>query len=480
MDRFKVPGVAVAVVSEGKVALTKGYGVAHLDRNEPVDERTLFGIASNTKLFTATALAILVDEGKLRWDDRVIDILPGFRLGDAYVTRELTVKDLLVHRSGLPLGAGDLLWWPNSTYAADEVVDRLRHLPFATSFRSAYAYDNVLYLVAGKVVEELSGQTYSDFLARRIFTARDMSESHPSYPSALTAKGLAGTYAEIEGIIHEVEPYTSDVIGPAGGIVSCAVDMAKWLLVQLNRGGGLFSPERSKELWTIVTPMPISEAAPELRPIQPTMLGYALGIAASDYRGRRVLTHTGGLPGFSSFVGLLPEDDAGIAILTNAESEAAYNAIKNVFFDHVADAEPTDWVNLLEALQTRNRHKHREESAAREAKRNPQSNPSLSLDAYAGIYEDPWYGRIEIGVCGHKLVINFLKTPALQGTLEHWQYDTFVARWDKRALRADAFVTFSLTPTGEVEGAKMASFTPEVDFSYDFADLRLKRIPENA
>ncbi len=168
MKEFQVPGVGLAIVKDGRVILAKGYGVRALGEPAAVDGRTLFGIASNTKIFTATALALLVEEGKLEWDAPVVRYLPGFALSDPYVTRELTIRDLLVHRSGLGLGAGDLLWWPESTYDRKEIVRRLRFIPLATSFRNAYAYDNVLYSVAGEVIETVSGQTWEDFVARRI------------------------------------------------------------------------------------------------------------------------------------------------------------------------------------------------------------------------------------------------------------------------------------------------------------------------
>ena len=236
MTVFEVPGISLAVVKDGRVVVARGYGVRRLGAPEPVDSRTLFGIASNTKVFTATALGILVDEGKVRWDAPVIDYLPWFQMSDPYVTREMTVRDLLVHRSGLGLGAGDLLWWPASTYNRKEVAQRLRYLPLATSFRSAYAYDNVLYLVAGEVIEAVSGMSWEDFVQSRILAKVGMTTSNVRHSDATKAGNVATPHAPVDGKVRPIAPFDSDNTNPAGGINSNAEDMAKWLLVQLAEG----------------------------------------------------------------------------------------------------------------------------------------------------------------------------------------------------------------------------------------------------
>src|SRR5213596_214881 len=204
MRDFEVPGLAIAVVQDGRVLLAKGYGVRKLGDPAPVDDKTLFGIASNTKAFTATALGILVEEGKLRWDAPVIDYLPWFAMYDPYVTRELTIRDLLVHRSGLGLGAGDLLWWPTSTYDRKEIARRLRFIKPATSFRSAYAYDNVLYLVAGQLIEKVSGQSWEDFVRTRILQPVGMTGSTVRHSDAATSGNVATTHAEVDGVVKVI------------------------------------------------------------------------------------------------------------------------------------------------------------------------------------------------------------------------------------------------------------------------------------
>src|SRR3954466_7663489 len=290
MAAFEVPGISLAIVKDGKVIVARGYGVRKLGNPAPVDAKTLFGIASNTKAFTATALGILVDEGKIRWGAPVIDYLPWFQLSDPYVTREMTVRDLLVHRSGLGLGAGDLLWWPASTYNRKEIARRLRYIPLATSFRSAYAYDNVLYLVAGEVIEAVSGQSWEDFMASRILAKVGMTGSNVRHSDATKAGNVATPHAAVEGKVRPIAPFDSDNTNPAGGINSNAEDMAKWMLVQvaegkLAQGSGLIRPATARELTAIVTPIPVGSGAPELAAIRPNFSGYALGFGVRDYRG---------------------------------------------------------------------------------------------------------------------------------------------------------------------------------------------------
>jgi len=259
MKRFQVPGLCVAVVKNGRVVLAKGYVVREIGKPAKVDSKTLFGIASNTKAFTATALALLVEEGKIKWDGRVIDYLPWFQLSDPYVTRELTIQDLLVHRSGLGLGAGDLLWWPPSTYDRKEIARRLRYIPLATGFRSAYAYDNVLYTVAGEVIETISGMTWEDFVQKRILDVVGMTTSNVRHSDAVNGGNIATTHGEIEGTVRVIKPFASDNTNPAGGINSNADDMAKWMIVQMDSGRvsgkkRLFSPQTARTLWSIVLP----------------------------------------------------------------------------------------------------------------------------------------------------------------------------------------------------------------------------------
>ncbi|HEY0778338.1 MAG TPA: serine hydrolase [Gemmatirosa sp.] len=494
LQTFDVPGAAVAVVKDGRVLIAKGYGVRTLGRPEPVDDNTRFGIASNTKAFTATALALLVEEGKVEWDAPVVRYLPEFALYDPWVTREITVRDLLVHRSGLGLGAGDLLWWPASTYDRAEIMRRLRFIKPATSFRSAYAYDNVLYLVAGRLIERVSGRSWEDFVRERILTPVGMTGSTVRHSDAAQAGGAADVatpHAEVDGRTRAVVPMTSDNTNPAGGVNSTAADMARWMLVQLDSGRidgtrRLFAASSARELWTTVTPLPAPRAqvAPGFEHLRSPFSGYALGFFTSDYRGRYQLQHSGGLPGYTSLVTMLPDARIGVAVLTNAESGAAWEAITLRTVDALLGVTPPDYV----ALYTRSREARRAYVARSAghagAARDSTARPSLPLARYAGAYEDAWYGRVDVayepGPNGGKLVMRFAHTPQLTGELVPWQHDTFVARWRDRELRGDAYVTFALTPDGKIDEVKLAPASPDVDFSFDFQDLLLRPVADTA
>jgi len=477
MRDFDVPGVAVAIVLNGRVVLAKGYGVRKLGETTPVDERTLFGIASNTKAFTATALGLLVEEGKLQWDAPVINYLPWFAMYDPFVTRELTIRDLLVHRSGLGLGAGDLLWWPTSTYDRKEISRRLRYIKPATSFRSAFAYDNVLYSVAGEVIESVSSQTWEDFVASRILARVGMTGSSVRHSAAAAGGNVATPHAPINGRVQPIAPFGSDNTNPAGGINSSAVDMAKWMIVQLDSGrmaeGRLFSQRTARELWSVVTPLRTGIPPAELASLRANFSGYGLGFFLRDYRGLKMVWHTGGLPGYVSRVTLFPDRKLGVAVLTNQESGEAFEAISWRLIDHYLSAPVTDWAAAYRTLKLRGDSAVAAEQRSAVAQRDTASRPSLPLAKYAGTYRDAWYGDITITLEGGKLVMRFTHSPPLTGDLEHFQYDTFIARWRDRELRADAYVTFALKPDGSIDQVKMAAVSPATDFSFDFQDLLL-------
>ena len=479
MRTFAVPGLALSVVRDARVVVARGYGVRKLGEPAPVDARTLFGIASNTKLFTATALGLLVEERKIEWDAPVVRYLPAFQMWDPYVTRELTVRDLLVHRSGLGLGAGDLLWWPASTYDRKEIARRLRFIQPATSFRSAYAYDNVLYLVAGELIETVSGQSWEDFVSARILAKVGMDGSNVRHSAAAGNGNIAVPHAPINGVVRPINPFDSDNTNPAGGINAGADDMAKWLIVQLAHGrladgSRLFSENTWRQLTTMVTPMPIGNPAAELAALRPNFRGYALGLNVLDYRGRKVLMHSGGLPGYVSRVMMIPDEGVGIAVLTNQESGEAFDAIAYRIADHYLGAPATDWVAAYQKVAARQDASTADADRNTASARDAASRPSLPLAKYAGTYVDAWYGNITITPEGEKLVMRFSHTPLLVGEMEHWQHDTFAVRWRDRELRADAFVTFALNPDGSIDQAKMKAISPSTDFSFDFQDLLLK------
>lgn len=481
MRTFEVPGLGLAIVKDGKALAAKGYGIRTLGAPAAVDAQTLFAIASNTKVFTAAALGLLVEEGKLAWDAPVVRFLPWFQLADPYVTRELTVRDLLVHRSGLGLGAGDLLIWPPSNLSRTEIVKRLRYVPLRTSFRNAYAYDNVLYLAAGEVIQAVSGRTWEDFVAERILKRVGMDGSVLRQDDFVRAPNRASAHAPIEGVVRAVKPFETDAMSPAGGISSSAADMAKWVRVLLNEGAlpdgtRLFSEATARELTALVTPIPVGAPPAELAALRRNFNGYALGLNVHDYRGRKVVTHTGGLSGYVSKVTLIPELELGVVVLTNQESSDAFMAATFHILDYYLGAPPTDWTAAYAAVRARNRAETADVVGKAAAARDAGSKPSLPVGRYAGLYRDAWYGDIAIAEEGGALVVRFAHSPGLVGDCEHWQHDTFVVRWRDRELRADAFLTFALNPDGTIDQAKMAPVSPDTDFSYDFQDLLLKPV----
>ena len=482
---FNVPGIAVAVVKDGKVVLEKGYGVRSIETKAPVTAHTLFRIASNTKAFTAAAMAILVDEGKVHWNDHVVDLLPGFQMYDSYVTREMTVADLFVHRSGLGLGEGDLMFFPPSDLTREEILHRLRFLKPATSFRSSYAYDNLLYLVAGSIIPAVTGKSWDDFVRERIFTPLGMSESVLNTAAFLKARDIATPHSELDGKPVVVEQENVDNNAPAGSIASCVHDLAKWMMVQLNRGEmdsgrRLFSEAQSRTMWRGLTIMPIptypKEAPKVLDALKPNFSEYALGWHTEDYRGHKLVGHTGGLSGFVSRTFLVPDQKLGIVILTNAEHDGAHTALAWSIADEFLGAPKTDWIGAYRELEKLEGQEIAKVLSASAGKRNANSKPSLPLASYAGTYRDQWYGDIIIREENGKLTIQFSHTKALAGSLEHWQYDTFVARWKERSMNADAYVTFNLKPDGSIDEVRMKAVSPATDFSFDFQDLLLRPV----
>lgn len=481
MATFDVPGIAIAIVKDGKVVAAQGFGVRKLGEPAPVDGQTIFEIASNSKAFTAAALAMLVDEGKLAWDDPVTRHLPDFRMYDAYVTHEMTVRDLLVHRSGLGLGAGDLLWWPTTQFTTDEIIERLQYIRPATSFRNSYAYDNLLYIVAGKIIAQKAGKPWGDAVRERILKPVGMNTTTTSLAENAGNANVSNAHSKINGKAAPVKAMpVANAVG-AVGINTNAEDLARWMNVLLDQGRigkdasgqdvRLFSEKQSREMWTAQTPIKISEPKPALEATRPNFYAYGLGFQLRDYKGRKLAMHGGALQGFYSRVLLVPEEKLGIAILTNAESGGSLSALQYRLLDQYMGIAPADWIKIIGDMEKEAYEKDLAAQKKASATRAGKSQPSLPMTAYDGEYQDAWYGLVTIRPEGKKRVMSFSKTPDLIGELEHFQHDTFIVRWKERNFNADAYVTFSLNPDGSIERMKMEPVSSQTDFSYDFADL---------
>jgi CubicO group peptidase (beta-lactamase class C family) len=477
MKTFEVPGISISIVKDGKVVLANGYGVRKLGDPAPVDANTLFGIGSNTKAFTAAAIATLVDEGKLNWDDPVYERLKGFEMYDPYVSKEMRIRDLLCHRSGLGLGEGDLMFWPHTSFTRDDVVYRVRFLKPATSFRSHYAYSNLMFVTAGQVVAATSGDTWDAYLREKIFLPLGMKSTNTSTDAYREGDNWAHPHSKVEGKLQVIPFENLDNAGPAGSINSSAADLAKWAMMQLNHGQipgtdkRLFSEKAWHEMWSQQTVVPVGEETPEeIRALKPHFAGYGLGWFLRDYKGRKLVGHSGGVAGFVTRVLMVPEENLGVVILTNAEEDFAFESILYHILDSYFGGPTEDYIAAFKSVEDKEHKKAEETMAKAAAARDANSKPSLPLKKYAGDYSDPWYGTVTIRQESGGLVLNFLRTDKGVADLQHWQYDTFKAHWRDRTVE-DAFVTFALKPDGTIDHFTMAAVSPLADFSFDYQDL---------
>ena len=475
-NEWKIPGLAVAIVKDGQVVLAKGYGIKTFSKKEKVDEQTLFAIASNTKAFTAAALAILVEEGKIDWDDRVRTYLPYFTLYDPYVTEAMTIRDLLCHRSGLKTFSGDLLWYETS-YSTVEVIKRARYLTPAYGFRSKYGYSNIMFMAAGEIVPAVTGMPWQDFVKERIFKPLGMKTTHTGtsdlkkYPNVATPH-----YVYLDGKTITV-PYTpTDNFGGAGSINSNVLEMAQWLKMLLNKGvfaeRRILAEESLGEMWSSQIPLPVRPTNRELFP-STHFTTYGLGWVLADYQGYQLIYHGGALDGMISGVALVPEIDLGLVILTNSINRLP-SALMYKIIDTYLGTTPKDWSHIY--LQ-----RYRE-SVAKEMQREiklpktPAGKTSgpLKLEDYTGLYGGPMYGDASVTLEKGKLVLGFLPAPVLISDLAHLNYDTF-----RLKLRNDlsfvphgtGTVQFLRDPEGNV--VEMKVDIPNRDFWFD--ELQFKK-----
>ena len=455
MQQWEVPGLALAVVKDDSVVYLRGFGVRTLGRPEPVDPHTLFASASTTKAFTATALALLVDEGKVRWDDPVVKHLPEFQLADPYLTRELTVRDLLAHRSALP--TADLLWY-GSANDARAILRRLRHLRPTAGLRGRYAYNNNLYAVAGLVVEAASGMPWDAFVRRRILEPLEMRETATGYAGLLTRINVASPHLEVDDTLRVIPYRNLDNIAPAGAMNSSAAEMARWVRFQLDSarvsGRRLVSDSAWRETMTPQFVIPASSYYPAARLARPNFTAYGLGWFLQDYRGRKVALHTGSIDGMSALTALLPEERLGVVVLANLDHAELRHALMYRVFDLYLGGAPRDWSAELRALYGRLAEQGQARERAREARRVRGTRPTLPLRYYVGTYADSAYGELVVRLEEGKLVAEF--GPGFSGELEHWHYDTFRARWADRAL--DPWhLTFTQGTDGRINGVAVES-----------------------
>jgi CubicO group peptidase (beta-lactamase class C family) len=444
-----LPGVAIAVVRNDSVVYAKGFGVRELGKPAPVTAQTVFAIGSTSKAFTATALGMLVDAGKVRWDDPATKHLAELQLHDPYVTRELTVRDLLTHRSGLARGDRT---WASSGLSRAEVLRRVRFLEPSWSFRASYGYQNIMYLAAGTVVEKVSGQSWDEFMRDRFFTPLGMRRSVTSVTQLAQLPDVATPHERIKGAYTPVDWMNIDNIGPAGSINSSVQDMAQWIRLQL--GGGTYAgkklvePRTIRETHTPQMALRMSEQEEKLYPMT-NLTAYGLGWSLRDYHGRKMVAHGGAIRGMRAQVTLVPEDGIGVVALTNSPQSSFPTALANKAIDLFLSLPDHDWSALMLAQVKEGEQRAIAERNKVESDRAKGTSPSLPLARYTGTYADSMYGDIVVGLEGSSLVARF--GPEYTGDLTHWHYDTFEAAW-RSAVLGRTMMRFVVDAKGAVSG----------------------------
>jgi CubicO group peptidase (beta-lactamase class C family) len=445
---WQMPGMAVAVVKDGKVIFKKGFGVTQLGTKNMVDTQTIFGCGSTTKAMTAVCMALLVDEGKVTWDDAVIKHFPEFHLYDPAVTRELKIRDLFIHNSGV--GNADFLWGVMDV-PSEEIMRKMQLVEPSYSLRSSFIYQNIFYLAAGKVIEKITGQKWEDFIQARIFQPLGMKRTFSTLKSIKDSNQSKPHYL-VNGSIKVIEPTSADKVGPAGSVYSCIDDISKWVVCMLDsskyEGGRLLKPNTWTELFKPQVIVPASQFYPTMKIIKPNWTTYGLGWFQHDYKGKKINYHTGSLAGEIAIHGQLPDAKLGIYVFGNYDHAEVRHALVYKAFDVFALGGNRDWNTEFLALY--NDIKEKGEKAERdfEAKRVANTNPSKPLTDYAGKYSDSLYGEVEVTLVGNKLFVN--ANNFLKATLNHWHYETFRGEYEKDWY-GKAIATFTLNATGKIE-----------------------------
>lgn len=455
VELWNPPGLAVAVVKDGEIIFTKGYGVTTIGTNKTVDENTLFVCASTTKAFVAAGLAMLVDDGKLNWDDKVLNYLPEFQLKDPYLTREITIRDLLTHRTGI--GNTDYLW-SMMTISSDSALYKMRDVEKTYSLRSSFIYQNLMYLAAGKVIETISGETWGAFLKERIFKPLGMNDTYSLLEQIQSIENKADAHYEIDGEITKIEQMSADNIGPAGSMWSTANDTGKWIQFLLNKGvkdgKQLISPNNFAELFKPQQIIPANEFYPTQQATKPHWMTYGLGWFQHDYRGKMVQFHTGSLTGMVAIAGMIPEENIGVYVMGNLDHVELRHAIMYTVFDLFMDGKITrDWSKELHTLY------HPDVETSTESSPIKNANPSFKELALLGTYTSEQFGSIIISKKENQLLFNLNDT--LLGSMSHWHYDTYKGIFDKKEY-GTAMLNFVRSVNGtlghlEIFGEK---FTP--------------------
>ena len=481
MTKFNVAGVSVGIVKDGKIIHEKGYGIKSIETKSPVNEHTNFAIASNSKAFTTAALAILVEEGKLSWDDKVKDHIPEFKMYNAYVTENFNIQDLLTHRSGLGLGVGDLMFFPDgSDFTIDDLLSAFQHFEPVSAFRTKFDYDNLLYLVAGEVIKRVSGMSWEDFVSKRIFEPLKMDNTYAALDRIEDKSNLARPHSSEKESLKILPDFQEMINGAAGGIYSNVDDICNWMLLHLNKGtygdnfeDTLFTLASQREMWKIHTTL---EANRNPR-YNSHFSGYGLGWVLSDSRGNMVVEHTGGLPGMLSQTLMIPDMNLGIVILTNTSDDGAgiFSAVTNALVDDYLGLDDYGWIDKF--AQYFQMKKEEGDAVTQKVWKIVEAadDSGINTEDYVGVYRDDWFGKVEVFKAGDQLRIKSHRSPKLNGSMHFYKANTFAIKWEYQDMNCDAFAMFSLDEEGKAQRIKMKGISPNIDFSFDFHDLDLKR-----
>ncbi len=464
MESWKVPGLAIGIVQDGEVIFLEGFGRRDVDRKLPVTPRTLFALASGTKAFTTMALGLLVDEGRLDWDTPVCHYLPAFRLHDSFVTERITPRDLVTHRSGLP--RHDLVWY-NSSSSRGELVRRLQYLEPNKDFRAVWQYQNLMYMMAGYLIEHLTGLTWEAFVQQRIFQPLGLHGSNFAVEVSQATDDHALPYKEKDDTLTQVPFYRQFAVGPAGSINTNVADMTKWLLLHLGRGvyaqSRLISHAQIRDMHTpqMVIQQPAKYA--EL-----PHASYGLGWFIEPYRGYDLVHHAGGIDGFSTMTTLMPRDNLGVVVLCNLNGTPAPWIVCLHAYDRLLGLDPIPWTERFktEEAEWKGAEAKGKEKSAED--RVPETQPSHPFESYVGEYEHPGYG-----VLAFNLVDGALQAQLNDNTfpVQHYHYDTFeltMEQWDVRFK-----TTFTTNARGDIDAVA-------APLEQSVRDIVFKRVPDRA
>ncbi|MBS4058577.1 MAG: serine hydrolase [Bacteroidales bacterium] len=471
---WNVPGMAVAIVSGDSVYLAKGYGVRDVKSGMAVDENSLFAVASNTKAFTAAALAILVDQKKIDWNDQVISYLPWFELYDPYVSNQMTIRDLLTHRSGLKTFSGDLIWY-GSNYTREQVIRKSKYLKPSYGFREQFGYSNIMYIAAGEIIPAVTGFSYDEFLKNKLLFPLGMQHSVLSVNELEGLNNVAQPHTYVDGKPMVIPWLNWDNVGPAGALISCASDMARWLQFQLNNGitglDTLISAKAMYEMHSAQTVLPVSKYSTTRFP-STHLKAYGLGWTIMDYQGKKVIAHNGGYDGMISQTVFIPEANIGFVILTNALSNMYYPLMYKTLDMLLNKPEQHDWSAEMLAFMKGNEEREKAAKVKIDASRVPNTHPSLKPDDYTGYYTCPIYDSVRVYTEKGQLMMQFERSRSFKAVLTHWHYDTFTVEFKDLPSLPKGFVTFTLNL--DAKAAEMSIFLDNPDF--DFTELELKRL----